>query len=67
MPTIFPEDSTARALEEPRAEPTTVAAATPEAVWLRNSRRVNLFAGEALFIEKKGVKLMRFVSLQEWS
>src|SRR6266567_6699701 len=52
MPMIFSEGSTARAIEGPRAEPTTVAAATPAPVCLRNSRRVNWFDGTSLFIER---------------
>src|SRR5213593_3562307 len=53
MPMSFSEDSTARVVEVPRADPTTAAAATPAAVWLRNSRRFNCFDGEALFIDKR--------------
>src|ERR1051326_8087913 len=51
MPMLFSEDSSARPTAEPRVDPATVAATAPAAVWLRNFRRVSLFAGESLFIE----------------
>src|SRR6266516_1194051 len=56
---IFSEDSTARAIDVARADPATVAAATPAADWLRNFRRVNWLDGEVLFIEKESLAILR--------